>query len=224
MPAPPAPILGKAILGKAAGDKGFADLQKFTTTCAKDISITWAKWTLGLTGGENIVAGAGIGAWAGVGGGGKLKQSEPFEPQWSWPEKSAYWDTLKAAMGAELKKTFGDYVKNFVFGTTAYPGASGASPVSPGPVSGTNPPIPMQAVQTVPMIFSGFKAGVKGRLPSSWKKAPGLDSLLDGIQQSIGQGMDLWLLSQFTGDSFTGTGTPGAGVASGKSSGTGKVV
>jgi hypothetical protein len=224
MPAPPAAILDKVILGKAAGAKDFPNLTKFVSICAKDISITWAKWSLGLTGGQNIVSGAGIGAWAGVGGGGKLKQSDLFDPEWSWPEKSAYWDTLKKAMAAELKKTFGDYVKNFVFGTTAYPGASGASPASPGPVSGTNPPIPMQAVQTVPMVFSGFKKGVKGRLPSSWTQSPGLDSLLDGIQQAIGQGMDLWLLSQFTGDSFTGTGTPGAGVASGKSSGTGKVV
>lgn len=224
MPAPPFAVLNQAILSKAAGDNANETLQKFILTCSKDISIAWAKWTLGLSGGENIVTGAGIGAWSGVGAGGKLKESSPFDPEWTWSEKSDYWDTLKKALSTEFKKTFSEYAKNFVFGTVTYVGASSATPTSPGPVICTSPPIPMKAVQTIPIIYSGFKSGVKGRLPSDWKDSPGIDSLLAGIQDSIGQGMDLWLLSQFAGDSFQGTGTPGAGLASGTSQGIGKIV
>ena len=143
---------------------------------------------------------------------------------WTWPYRSKYWNILNNAIGEELKKTFGDYIKEFIFGTLQYTGTCAATLTTPGPIYAQSVPTAVKQVETKQMKIDGFKDRVRARLPSSWRRAPGLDSFLLGVEDAVKKGMkDVWLESKFSGDVLISIGAAVTGYGVGTSSNSGKI-
>lgn len=230
MPAPQGPVLYAGVIAKLPKDFDIshAPLLDFIQNLCKDIATAWALWHVGLLGGSNNVNGAGIGAWVGVGSGGKLTQTVPFNIIHTWPkaDPDGYWNTFKSAVTADYKEKFSKYVDSFSFSSVPYIGVCTATPVSPGPFSAINTPGPLAAYKASAEQPKDFLNGIRDKLPSEWSKNPDpLNKWLKALEEATIQQFVLWeTASQFIGDTVIGTGAAGAGTGSGTSNGTGKVV
>jgi hypothetical protein len=229
VPVPQGPAIKSGVISRLPSNfqTSWGVLNDFLTDLCGDISTAWQEWELGLLAGLNNVVGLGIGAWAGVGQGGKLTETVPFNVVHTWPnnDPSGYWDTFKAAITAELKEEFNMFATSYVFGSVPYLGASTATPLSPGVFTATNTPGTVAADQASANDPMGFANGVRGRLPSQWAQNPNpLNQFLGAVEGSINEQFNLWASAALvSGDTVIGVASPGTGAGAGVSIGTGVV-
>jgi hypothetical protein len=205
-------------------DQSFGTLQQFVTGECQDIAQAWALWQSGLLAGLNNVTGNGIGAWAGVGAGGGLKESSQFNVTHSWPhsDPAGYWNTLKAAITSELKKQFSAYASSYAFSSVPYLGSSTAGPTSPGVFVAVNTPGTLVAYGAG-QAPTAVGQGIQGQLPGNWKTDV-LPLFLDALGTAVQQAFQRWQESaQVSGDTATGPSSPGSGTGAGVSAGTGTI-
>ena len=178
------------------------------------VEKAWTSWQSTLKFGGNKVSGAGVGAFAGAGGGGVMTGGnfalEPFVFKKDPPELKKFTQGLADAISPK----FTAFPTSYKIGVLSFVGVSGATPVSPGPVQASNVPMPLMT-------------GGMGQNPSGiadvWKTLltkPEFDltnpqcksgALVDAIGKAIEQEFQsTWLLTaQLVGNSLATAGAAG---------------
>jgi hypothetical protein len=219
---------------------------KLTGAFATEIEMKWTKWILSMMWGENQVSGIGIGVWSGSGTGGKLSAS-PFGVSASsifaatgFLKKTPATDKLLSTFEKIVNEKFDAWVKDFKMLTVNYVGVCSALPPAP-PVLPIGAPGPFSATSiTVPLIALGQSkapSGISDAWDSKLKAGPDPKFNLDNplvmtklLTKAIGSTIELQFTSVFlttsmaSGDTVSGTGAPGTGAGSAKSSKTGKII
>lgn len=217
MPAPTAVQMknqAKALYGQQFGAEGSEYMDKLF----EKISKAWDTWQKGIKFGNVLVAGGGIGGWAGVGNGGVM-QAQPFilEP-FSFYNNSSQQLKFTKALAEALKIKFAPFPFSYSFIKVDYAGTSGASPVSGGPVSAFNIPAPLAIVG---------KGNAPSGIADAWSRAltppefqlddPNAKSgeLIKAIAKTIEQSFQsIWLMTtMISGNSIEGGCAPGGVVA-----------
>lgn len=217
MPAPTAAQMknqAKALYGQQFGSEG----SEYMDMLFDKISKAWENWQKGIKFGNIVVAGGGVGAWAGVGNGGVM-QAQPFvlEP-FSFYNNSAQQLKFTKALAEALKIKFAPFATSYAFTKVDYVGTSGASPVSGGPVSALNIPATLAIVG---------KGSAPSGIADAWSRAltppefqldnPNAKSgsLIKAIAKTIEQSFQsIWLMTtMISGNSLDGGGAPGGVVA-----------
>ena len=195
-----------------------------------EVSKAWTIWQTGLTWNGLVVNGSGIGAWAGFGSGGMLNgppfQMSPIPFEANHPRQVEFTNALISI----LTKKFSDWPLTFSFSSVSYIGGSGATPLSPGPVSASSVPGPIGTLGSGQNI-EGIAKEWEGKLPKpDWQ----LDSpyartkpLIQAIATTIEQAFAVeWLYTTIaSGDLVVSGGAPGSGtIPPTPSSGAGKLV
>jgi hypothetical protein len=150
---------------------------------------------------------------------------EPF----NFKGNSAQQLKFTKALASTLQQKFAPFPSSFKFTSVQYMGTSGATPISPGPVSATCVSAPLNTVGsgTAPSgiadVWSSLLAPPEFQLDNPNAKS---GDLIKAIAKAIEQSFQtVWLMTtQISANSFSGAGTPG-GVVTGFPTGTdGKLV
>lgn len=228
MPAPAAPIM-KAQTIVAYGQQLGPEAIEYLDALFAKIESAWSQWQNSMSWGTLTLTGGGVGAWAGSGMGGVLVGSpftvQPFSFKGNSPQQLKF---TKAICDAIASK-FTPFPTAFKFTMVSYTGASGATPIAPGPVQAMSVPAPLMSAGSG-VNPSGIAQMAKSMLtaPDFQLTSPQAKSgqLVDAIGSTIEQLFQtVWLATTMaSANSFQGTGAPGGVVAGFPSVSDGKLV
>jgi len=200
---------------------------EFLDKLSEGFSTGWDSWQSGITGGENVVTGAGLGTWVGIGLDGVLVEGTPLDFTIDVTNKPPRFTEFETELVLALKNEFNSWATSFVFTSVPYSGTSLATPDDPGDFNavGALPPAPIGTLGTGtnpqairPIVVSALDAlGFDSSNPEFR-----LNYLLDAIDTALASIFTTWLGStNFSGDSVSGTAAPGSGAGSATSDGNG---
>ena len=217
MPIPPPIQLRTQAIGYYGMSLGPEAIEYLDALFGK-VTDGWKKWQDSIAWGTLIVAGGGVGAWAGVGNGGMMQGSpyvmQPFSFKQNSPQQLKYTKGLADALAAK----FTAFPATFKFTGVQYTGSCGATPINPGPVNAQNVP--------VPLLSAGSGQNPSG-IAGIWKAAltpPDFDinnpaarsgQLIDAVCKAIEQSFQtVWLAStMIQGNILSGAAAAGGVVA-----------
>lgn len=179
----------------------------------------WKSWQDSILFDSLIVNGGGVGAWAGVGSGGKMT-SAPFlatAPSFgaNSPEQIEFTQALLTVLGEKFTR----WPTTYKFGALNYLGTSGATPINPGPVSAQNLPTQLKAAGAGQPMSGIADDWIKQLKPPTWDlENPQARSkpLIEAIGKTIEMTFEsLWLTTTLAqGSPLVTAGAP-AGVVTG---------
>jgi len=239
MPAPSGSSL-KSLIEQKMGPKVTQSpyFQRFLASLSDEISLKWTMWIASMAWGGNTVNGAGIGSWSGIGNGGKIHGS-PFTisvdavfDNAGFKIKTVATKKFLEGLNTILGKKFDIWIGSFTCTANMYSGTCGATPVSPGPFSAQSIPVPLLALG-----MGDNPANIQKEWEDILTAAPDPIFRLDNpncytrlftsaVSSTIEEQFVQFFLatSMATGDSVQGTGAPGSGTGSSKSTAAGKVI
>lgn len=218
MPAPSGSKMSKdaqALYGQKLGPDGTAYVDLIFTK----VEAAWKKWQDGMTWGGSMVSGAGVGAWSGAGAGGNIIAAAPFAlGPISFKANAPQQVKFTQGLASALASKFNAFPPTFKFTMINFIGASGATPITPGPVTANSIAAPLSTAGSG-QAPSGIADLWKGTLtpPDFDFSNPNAKSeeLLKAIAKTIEQSFQtVWLLSTMAqGVTVTTVGAPGGVVA-----------
>jgi len=228
MPAPSGALLAKqavAAYGMPLGPEAL----KFVEDLMAAVEKAWKTWQDSIQFGTLVINGAGVGAWAGIGGGG-IMTGGPFMLE--APKVGKDSPELKqfvAGLTSTLSTKFGAWPPTYKFSALNYTGTSGATPVAPGPVSAQNVPTQLAAAGAGGPISGIADMWALTLTPPAWmlddpmaKSKPLIKSISKAIETAF---QSTWLATTMANGSAIATaGAPGGVVAGIPSQPGGKLV
>lgn len=229
MPAPPAIVLKAAMTAALAGFGG-DEMDPYLTALTKEINKQWSLWIGRIKWGNNLVTGAGVGGWGGVGiGGGMDSGMFLFSPSSVIEDagmvETEHQLTFLEGLGDVLDEKFNNWAEGYKFAGVPYVGTCTATGVSPGQFQARNTPLPLLLTGSGPLP-TGISTALSVKLV-----AGGFDleesmvlRLTAAIGNAITAGFTLFLSTTLASrNSVRGAAAPG-GVGSAKSKNDGKLV
>lgn len=228
MPAPSGSTMAQqaiTLYGMPLGPEGVSYIQALFGAVEKG----WKQWQDSILFDTLVVSGAGVGAWMGAGVGGLMK-SAPFIAQApSFGKDSPEQVQFTQALLTVLAEKFTRWPLTYKFSTLNYIGTSGATPITPGPVSAQNLPTQLKAAGAGGPMVGIADDWVKVLAPPMWD----LDNpmarskpLIKAIGKTIEMTFDaIWLTTTIAqGSPLITAGAPGGVVAGIPSQPGGKLV
>jgi hypothetical protein len=182
-----------------------------------NVEKAWKIWSDQIMIGPLLVTGAGIGAWVGAGSGAGLIPGPPMKTlplsfQKNSPEQVKF--TTEIFTAIDMK--FNAWLPTYKFSSVPYVGTSGASPITPGPVTAVNTSGPLAGYGKGSPLKGIAETAKAKLLPPMFKlKDPQAKSgeLVDAIGKAIETAFETtWLTSTMVTGSQLVTGGLAGGV------------
>jgi hypothetical protein len=226
----PAPSDLKSKTKKFYGQSLGPEADEYLDMIFGKIESAWKAWQDSMAFGQILVSGGGVGAWAGVGNGGVMS-GQPFVMQEPFIFKGNSPQQLKftKALADTLQQKFSPFPASFKFSAVQYTGTSGATPITPGPVSATCVSAPLDTMgkgsnpSGIADAWAGLLQPPEFQLDNPRAKSGDLiKAIAKAIEQSF---QSVWIVTaQISGNSFSGAGAPGGVVTGFPTSTDGKVL
>lgn len=220
MTAPPASVV-KGFWQAAYPHPKTSYTDEYTDKLFAAVEKAWKNWEKSVKFGGLTVSGAGIGAWAGVGSGGKAT-AQPFELEiFPFYQNTPQHQKMLQGLATALKQKFGLWVAGFTIPTIPYMGSCGASAERPGPFNAQAVATPIGTL--VPLGIEGLQAIWEGTLsPPDFDLTHPQARTKDMVQAVTGAiekaFSSLWATTTMaSGSTVQGVGLIGAGTGNGVS-------
>lgn len=142
MPIPAPAILisqTKANYGQTLGPEA----EEYLNALFKAVCDGWKSWQDTIKFGGFAVSGGGVGAWAGSGISGMMMGSGYTMPSFSFKANSPQQVKFTNGLASTLAQKFTAFPSSYKIPSAMFTGVSGATPITPGPVSAQMTPAPM---------------------------------------------------------------------------------
>lgn len=214
-----------ALYGMPLGPEGLSYVDALFGAVEK----AWKTWQDSILFANLVVNGAGVGAWSGVGAGGVMTSAPFIASAPSFGKNSPEQVQFTQALLTVLAEKFTRWPTTYKFSALNYIGASGATPVNPGPVTAQNLPTQLKAAGAGGPISGIADDWIKQLKPPTWDlENPQARSkpLISAIGKTIEMSFEsIWLTTTIAqGSSLAATGAPGGVVAGIPSQPGGKLV
>ena len=225
MPAPAGPqLMGTVLAGMPPNQIGHPQFQKFVRILTAEISLAWTQFALSCKWGKTTVSGAGIGGWVGTGTLGLIVPGafvlNPMAIKAQMGSLSPDFDKLILNLSTTITPLFTLWASTYKFTSIPYTGTSGASPLSPGPISAKATPTPLGIAGkgTDPMGIANMW-NVKLSSPEGGRPFNVFSPFcrVKDLTKAVGSAIETEFTTTFlmttmcANDTFTGSGLPGSG-------------
>lgn len=167
MPAPAASTMAQQAIilyGMPLGAEGKAYVESLFGAVEK----AWKSWQDSILFDQLIVTGAGVGAWAGAGVGGVMTSAPFLGTVPSFGANSPEQIQFSQALLTVLAQKFTRWPTTYKFISLNYIGTSGATPITPGPVSAQNLPTQLKAAGAGGPVSGIADDWTKQLTPPAW--------------------------------------------------------
>ena len=125
------------------GQKLGPEAEEYLSALFKAVCDGWKSWQDTIKFGGFTVSGGGVGAWSGSGVNGTMTGDGYSMPSFSFKANSPQQVKFTNGLASALAQKFTAFPASYKIPSVIFTGASGATPVSPGPVNGQMTPSPM---------------------------------------------------------------------------------